>query len=115
MPSGARLAFVTSHRLVPHAETDVSAARLIELLTEAEPHAVLGTCVPLERLACLFALWGPLRHSRRHGFWVPLPFFSRLPILSHLSPATVPHAPDDCFAPGCRSTPLSVRIVLLPC
>ena len=45
MPSGARLAFTTTHRLAPDAETDVPAARLIELLTQAEPHAVLGTCV----------------------------------------------------------------------
>ena len=41
-------------------------------------------------------------------------FFSRLSILSQLTPATVPHAPDDCFAPSCRSTSLSVRITLLP-
>ena len=53
MPSGARLAFATSHRLAPHAETDVPAARLIELLTEAEPHAVLGTCVPPGTLGLL--------------------------------------------------------------
>ena len=79
----------------------------------AEPHAMLGTCVSLERVAC--PLLGAAAASAPAWFLGAVAiFFSRLPILSQLAPATVPHAPDDCFAPSCRSTSLSVRIALLP-
>ena len=46
----------------------VPAARLIELLTEAEPHAMLGTCVPPGTLGLLVRPWGAAAASAAAWF-----------------------------------------------
>ena len=84
MPSGARLAFATSGPLDPHAENDIPAARLIESPTVPSPTPCSGPASLWS--AWLVRFWVPLRHLRRHGSWVPLPFFFRACRSSHSLP-----------------------------